>query len=162
MTATALQTFGVDAVELQSLLPQIGMEGTDDLLTTARISQIVDGAAARVCGVLVAAGLVPADIAADTASSAYARCRELIIHLSLPGVMRAVVGAAPADVIADRASAIADLDAIRDNAALLGFDSDTSIDPAAWTTTSAYADLADTNPVVYRRWADHDGDGPKW
>lgn len=97
MSLPALVTFGVDASVLQAYAAQVGMGSSTSALTTARVTTLVAGAAARVCGVLRRAGIDPETIDADTASSAYALARRATALLALPDALRsAQLGAAPA------------------------------------------------------------------
>lgn len=97
MSLPALVTFGVDASVLQAYAAQVGMGSSTSALTPARVTTLVAGAAARVCGVLRRAGIDPETIDADTASSAYALARRATALLALPDALRsAQLGAAPA------------------------------------------------------------------
>lgn len=97
MTLPALVTFGVDSTVLQAYAAQVGMGGASSALTPDRVSEVVSGAAARVCGTLRRAGISPSDVAGDTASATYALCRRATALLALPTLLRSVqLGAGPA------------------------------------------------------------------
>lgn len=167
MAASTIQTFGVDYVALQAHLPQIGMVGTDDPLTTARLAQLVNEAAAEVCSMLLGAGITPSGVAAETTSVAYYQCQRLVIALTLPSLMRAVSGVgfgASADIEAAETRARTLLARIEANPTMLGWDSDTDDTPGAWSSTSEYSDLATTSPQRLREWGLRtDGSpGPEW
>lgn len=165
MAATALDTFDVDATLLQTRLPQVGMGGSSDVLTSARVTSIIEDAAAEVCGVLVAAGLPVSDIAGDTASIAYRQVQRLICDMAIPLVVRAIQGHSPAIAAAVEqmeTRARERLARVERNPAILGYDSDNDVSPGVYTTVSEHASLSDTNPVVERAWQLRDGQGPVW
>jgi len=162
MTATALQTFGVTSTILSAYLPQVGFEGADDLLTTARVTQLVEDAAAEVCGYLVAAGVDVTALAADTSSAAYKLVQRVTVRYTLPLIMRAVGMAAEA-ILASEEGAEKAMARLIANPALLGYDTATNGDTYAWSRAQDFSDLADTHPAVARQWAvGTDGTGYRW
>lgn len=132
-------TYGVDADMIESYLPQYSLGGVStDVVTTARLANIVGYCAARVNGVLLRAGMAPADIAADTDSAAYLNLQGLVVQLAIPRVLRALVGAGTGDMSAvleglEEQASNALTAFVRDPASI-GWDEDTDITPQAVTT----------------------------
>lgn len=166
MAGSPLQTFGLNADAITSRLPQLTAGGATDVLDSDAVTAIIADAASEVCGVLLAAGISPADVAADTASVGYAHCRRITMLLAMPAVMRAIQGmgfGVSADIDAAETRARAALERIEKNPTMLGFDDESSDQPAAWSSTSDYASLASTNPAVRREWqTPSDGTGGPW
>lgn len=167
MASTTLQTFGVDGDVIRAALAQLPTGGSTDVITTARLTELIEQAAAEVCGVLLAAGLTPADIAAEPASVGYIQCRRIISAIVVPSVMRSSQGfgfAVSQDIKDAEASARALLDRIEANPTLLGWDAQSDTSPSVWTTTSEYAALPSTSNAVRRQWQlpPSGRPGPEW
>lgn len=162
MAATALNTFGVSSTILSAYLPQVGFEGTDDLMTLARVTQLVEDASSEVCGYLVASGIDVATIAADTSSGAYKLVQRVIVRQCIPLVLLAVT--ANQDMIeAAETRAAETLKRLLANPALLGYDEPAGQTPCAQSTTDDYASLSSTDPAVAREWATTPTSGPfRW
>jgi len=152
MTATALQTFGVNSTILSAYLPQVGFEGADDLMTLARVTQLVEDSSSEVCGYLVAAGIDVATLAADTSSGAYKLVQRVIVRQCIPLVLLAV-GASVEAVEASETRAAETLARLLKNPALLGYDEPAGQTPCAWTATDDFAALPASHPSVAREWA---------
>lgn len=154
-------TFDVDADLLATYLPQVGMEGTGDVLTTARVNDHIAGAASEVNASLLSIGFVPGDIAADTDSVAYIQAQRAVCFLALPDVLRAV-GVTPQGegaLEALRERGLAMLKRWERRPLSLGWDSDDSFVPRARTTTQILdLDAADTTTDQARRLWDSDDD----
>lgn len=87
----AVEVFGVDAAHFASYLPQVEVQDTGTPLTSTRLLEIIEGAAAQVGAAVVAAwGDVVAEIALDTASTAYRNCQYCTVVLATPHVVEAV------------------------------------------------------------------------
>lgn len=99
MTYPSVYTFGVTPTYLQAQLPQIGMEGAEDVLTSARLTILINDAAAVWCGMLAASGLDPDAINDATDTVPYILCRQGVGALVIAEVIRAISGfGAGADV----------------------------------------------------------------
>lgn len=92
MTYATVQTFGVDADVLQAYLPQIGLEGSGDLLTSARLDVLIEHAAAEVCGILGASGLSPSSINDEPGTVPYLVCQRAVAWLAIPSILIGVTG----------------------------------------------------------------------
>lgn len=165
MASTTLQTFGVDGDAIRAVLAQLPTGGSTDVITTARLTELIEQAAAEVCGVLLAAGLTPADIAAEPTSVGYVQCRRLVSALTVPSVMRSSQGfgfAVSQDVRDAEESARKLLDRIEANPTLLGWDAQPDTSPGVWTTTSNYAGTSAA--VTRREWQQPTSGrpGPEW
>lgn len=165
MASTTLQTFGVDGDVIRAALAQLPTGGATDVITTARLTELIEQAAAEVCGVLLAAGLTPSDIAAEPASIGYIQCRRLISALTVPSVMRSSQGfgfAVSQDVKDAEDAARKLLDRIEANPTLLGWDAQPDTSPSVWTTTANYAAAPATS--TRRQWQQptSGGPGPEW
>lgn len=145
----AIEVYGVDTTHVQSYLPQLSV-GASSPLTTTRLTEVVEGAASRVNGILLAAGFVPADIAADTTTDAYRNCQRLVTIVALPDLLLAAHHVAALDEIERLTDmAIAELDRLRrDPVAATGYTSDSTRTPNTTTSTS-YRDL-DTSTAKAR------------
>lgn len=167
MASTTLQTFGVDGDVIRAALAQLPTGGATDVITTARLTELIEQAAAEVCGVLLAAGIAPADVNAEPASIGYIQCRRLVSALTVPSVMRSSQGfgfAVSQDVKDAEGSARELMKRIEANPTLLGFDAAADTSPGVWTTTSNYSALPSTNASVRREWQQPTSGrpGPEW
>jgi hypothetical protein len=85
-----VEVFGVTATHFAAYLPQVEILASGAPLTDARLSEVVEGAAASVAAAIVAAwGDVVATIAADAASTAYRNCQYCTVVLATPHVVEA-------------------------------------------------------------------------
>lgn len=111
--SAALVTFSVDSDLLKSYLPQVTLAGTGDVWTSARVTAQINAAAARVNGVLIAAGEDPAAINADTSSALYALVRHWICILVIPRIAFGLggLGVDMEDTLRDMRAEAADLNA---------------------------------------------------
>lgn len=76
---TAVNTFGVNATTLRPFLAQYNLGGSGaNLLTDARITEVVTQAAAPVCAAYITSGADLTTVAADSTSIAYQQARHLI------------------------------------------------------------------------------------
>jgi hypothetical protein len=73
----AVETFGVDADHMAAFEPQIEVS-SDGPITSARLTLIINASAAKINGLMTAAGITPSDIASDTTTVAYANARRLV------------------------------------------------------------------------------------
>jgi hypothetical protein len=147
----AVQTYSVDETHVGSYLPQLAV-GASSPLTSARFSEVVEGAAARVNGILRAVGFDPADIAADTSSDGYRNCQRLVVIVAAPDLLLASHHTAAIDEV-ERLHDLArvELDRLRrDPVAVTGFTSDSSRTPNTTTSTS-YRSLDTTTGKARRR-----------
>ena len=155
-------TYGTTAAVLQSYLPQVGLEGSDDLFTSARVTNAVAHASAKVNASFLAAGITPADIEADTDSVGYLNAQRLVTILTLDIIIRGVAGygAGIQDVLgALVADAREELRRIELEPARLGWDDATSLSPGVWTTVET---VTTDTAVTTRRWQDTDTTKVVW
>ena len=133
-----VQVFGVDQTYAQSFVPQITVSSTSPL-TVARLTQISATHAAKINGLLEAAGLTPADIAADTSTALYANCARLVFHRALPSILGAAHGpmAVQPDVNAYDAQAERDIASWVAKPQSLGEDVGDTVDPGIIASTQA-------------------------
>lgn len=166
MTAAALQTFGVTRALLNAKIPQVSLEGTNDVLTADYVTEIIESAAAEVCGTILSAGLPLDTIAADSASVAYRLAQSLIVDLCRVNVLLAVRGHGGRNGDAMEkleAAAYRRLARIQANPSLLGFDAaNGDWSPGGYTTVSEYNSSSDSAPVVNRRWQDYADEPERW
>ena len=146
----AVQVYAVDATHVAAYLPQLAV-GTDSPLTSARLTEVVEGAAARVNGVIRAVGFVPGDIAADTTTDAYRMCQRLVVVVAAPDLLFASHHTAAMDEV-ERLTELAntELDRLRRDPAILGDISDSSRTPNTTTSTS-YRNLDTTTATARSR-----------
>ena len=133
----AVEVYGVDTTHVQSYLPQLSV-GSTSPLTTARLTAVVEGAAARVNGILSAAGFSSSDIAADTTTDAYRNCQRLVVIVAAPDLLFASHHTAAIDEV-ERLHELAntELDRLRrDPVATTGYTADSSRTPNTTTSTS--------------------------
>ena len=147
----AVTVYGVDTTQVQAYLPQLAV-GTDSPLTTARLTEVVEGAAARVNGVIRAAGFDPAVIAADTTTDAYRNCQRIVVVVAAPDLLFASHHTAAMDEV-ERLAELAntELDRLRrDPVAALGYTDDSTRTPNTTTSTS-YRSLDTTTGTARKR-----------
>lgn len=148
-----VQTFGVDQTYVQSFCPQITISSTAPL-TSARMTQIVEAHAAKICGLLEAAGITPADVATDTTSVLYANCSRLVFTCARPEIVAAAHGqlASQPEVQAYFDLCASEIESWTKKPQVLGSDvSDTSSDPGVLTSTQAKSLDTTTDEYVRRR-----------
>lgn len=134
-----VQTFGVDQTYVQSFCPQITVSSTAPL-TSSRLTQIVEAHAAKICGLLEAAGVTPADVATDTTSVLYKNCARLVFTCSRPEIIAAAHGqlASQPEVQAYYDLCREEIEGWTKKPTVLGSDvSDTASDPIVRTSTQA-------------------------
>jgi len=86
----AVQVYGIDATAVAVQYPQIGVSVTASITPTSLV-ELTKTAAGRVNGILLAHGLDPDDIAADTASDTYTITRSLVLVCLAPLFDRALL-----------------------------------------------------------------------
>lgn len=133
----AVEVYGVDATFVAAYLPQVTVTATGPL-TSARLTELIEGAAAIYNGRLIArfgAG-TPATIGADATTDAYRNAQNGIITLATPQILMAAHHLA-ADVLAAQEAASELLDLIdHDPIAATGYTSDESYSPGVATSTA--------------------------
>lgn len=149
-------TYGVDAGVIQTYLPGIPIDA-NALLTSARLTTLIAHAAAQVNGVLLSAGFVPSDIAADATTVGYLNCQRLVAVLTLPAVLDALqMSAVPAQIKALLDRAHKDLAMVETHPTRLGF-ADNTIAPAASSHIDILGLPTDAASRDKRRaWTTHD------
>jgi len=161
-------TYGVTSTILQSYLPQVGLEGSDDLWTSARVTNAVAHASAKVNASILTAGITPSDIAADTDSVGYLNCQRLVAIHTLDIIIRGVAGygAGVQDVLGSLVTdAREELRRIELEPSRLGWDDDTDTSPGVWTTVQGITTTdtdGNTTAVAERRWQDTDDRKVVW
>jgi hypothetical protein len=106
----AVEVFGVDAAHFAAYLPHVDV-GDGSVVTSARLTEILEGAAARLAGYLTSTygASAAAEIALGTASVAYRNCQRCVVTLAAPDVLLAAHHASTSDFTAqinDRAEAL--------------------------------------------------------
>lgn len=147
----AVEVYGVDQTHVQSYLPQLAV-GANSPLTSDRFTEVVEGAAARVNGILSAAGFSSSDIAGDTASDAYRNCQRLVVIVAAPDLLFASHHTAAIDEV-ERLHELAngELDRLRrDPVATTGYTADTTRAPMSGTSTN-YRSLTTTTAKARTR-----------
>ena len=146
----AVQTYGVDSTLVQSHLPQLAI-GDDSPLTSTRMTELIEGAAARVNGIVRAVGFNPTTLAADTSTDAYRNCQRLVVVVAAPDLLLASHHVAAMDEV-ERLTDLANIELDRfrrDPVAVLGYTGDDSRTPNTTTSTS-YRRL-DTSTATARK-----------
>lgn len=87
----ALQTFGVNQTVMQSYEPQIKV-GSDGPITVARLTILIESSAGKINGMMTAAGLEPATLAADSSAVVYINARRLIAERTRIDMQAAAYG----------------------------------------------------------------------
>jgi len=79
----AVQTYSIDSTYVAAFYPQLDVSATA-AITSVRLTTLIESASSRVNGILLAHGLDPDTIAADTGTEAYSATRGLIIECLAP------------------------------------------------------------------------------
>ena len=161
----AVEIFGVTEAVVEANLPMLIIDsGTGTLLTTARLTILLDSAAARINGLIdgaFGAGTCTS-IALDTATVEYANAKRLVLAALIPSLLRAAHH--PPAISADIQGLIADYTAqidmlISDPARALGrVNDETSV--SAVRTRVASLGLDTTTTSVNRARRSFDGRNP--
>ena len=154
----AVQTFGVTESIVEAHLPMLLIDtGTGTLLTSARLTILLDTAAARVNGLIDGAfgAGTSTTIATDTASVEFGNAKRLVLAALLPDVLRAAhhppaVGADIQGLIDDYNAQLEEL--ISDPARAVGrVDDDTSVSAVRTRVAALGLDTTDTEKLRSRR-----------
>jgi hypothetical protein len=153
-----VEVFGVDQTFVESYYPQL-LIGATSKLTPARMTEIVEGGAARVGGVLEAqfgAGTVD-EIALDPTDLVYRNCQGLTVRQIGAELLAASHGHTAVDGYEDLVRMAEDeMDRLQRNpSAMTGRTTDTSYFPSV-TTSTGYRNL-DTSVTALRGSRLHDG-----
>lgn len=149
----AVETYGVDQTHVQSYLPQVDV-GANSPVTSDRLTEIIQGAAARVNAAIRGAGIDPADVASDTSSDWYRAAQRIVMLFVRPDLLDAAHHPTAHDVRADLLEeAYDELERLRQNIrSALGYDAATTLGPAAVTSTSRMGlDVTTETEIAKRR-----------
>ena len=141
----AVEVFGVTSTHFASYLPQVEVQDTGTPLTDARLTEVIEGAAAQVGAAVVAAwGDVVAEIALDTASTAYRNCQYCTVVLATPHVVEAahhLIDGDAFDRLEERARELR-AQLFKDPAKVIGYVPATDGLPASASVATSTRDLA--------------------
>lgn len=146
------QTYGVTSTEVGAYLAQLGLGSATHKIDPDDMVQMIAGAAAEFNGVLLAAGLQPSDVAADSTSVAYAYAQRAVCYLTIPDVLISMFDSEAADKASKTTRERAErmLRAIQKTPAILGLEAGNP-SPRVSTTVEALA-LDTTTTGRRRRW----------
>lgn len=156
MAYATVQTFGVDVDVLQAYLPQIGLEGTGDLITEAKLTTLIQHAAAEVCGILGASGLDPSAINDEPGTVPYLVCQRAVAWLAIPSILIGItgIGAGVEQTISNQITRAKDeVKRLSVVPPVIGAETGTAPSGRATGLQTLPADATSTNPVNPIRWS---------
>lgn len=132
----AVEVYATTSTEVLSYWPQLAV-GANSPVTSTVLTLLIKNAAAQLNGVLLRAGISPADLAADTASNHYQNAQAWVAQKAgISALYASHHGTLPADVEGLVELVAAELEAILRDPLRLGYTLDSSISPSTTTSTS--------------------------